>query len=205
VKPDVSLADGFLLGLIGALVGAITVCWCASYCAGAEPRKPTLTIALDDGPRSMMLKRELQRDWLQPNPAVKLAAKQRAEVARRGAELNKLAAKIDGYFRIVYVGRDDVPLSVTLPAVRVNRGKWEPLDGRAFAFESRPLVTLDWYRARHAAIAKDEPKPERQNYWEFCTAEGYSGAEKVETPAPWEPKEIVRVRGAQIETYEFGL
>jgi hypothetical protein len=152
--------------------------------------KPTLTIALDDTARSQMLKSELTRDWRQPNRAVaqRLTRSQKRDVATRGAQLNALAAKIDGYFRIVYVAPDDVPLSVRfhLPAVRINRGPWETLDPRAFAFEGRPLVTLDWYRSRHAAIARDAPRPSGADYWAYCSEEGWSGSEIVETPAPWE-------------------
>jgi hypothetical protein len=152
--------------------------------------KTALTIALDDSPHSRMLKRELTRDWTQPNPAVanRLTRSQKRDVATRGTQLNALAAKIDGYFRIVYTTPDDLPLSIRfhLPAVRINRGPWETLDPRAFAFEGRPLVTLDWYRSRHAAIARDVPRPAAADYWGYCSEEGWSGSETVETPAPWE-------------------
>ncbi|HXY33969.1 MAG TPA: hypothetical protein VEI07_07055 [Planctomycetaceae bacterium] len=156
----------------------------------ARADKPTLTIALDDGPRSRMLKSELTRDWTQPNPAIarRLTRSQKQDVATRGTQLNALAAKIDGYFRIVYATAEDVPLPVKfhLPAVRINRGTWETLDRRAFAFEGRPLATLDWYRARHASISRDTPRAPGSDYWSYCTEEGWSGAETVETPAPWE-------------------
>jgi hypothetical protein len=152
--------------------------------------KPTLTIALDDSPRSRMLKCELTRDWTQPNPAVakRLTRSQKKDLATRGLQLNALAAKIDGYFRIVYATSDGAPLSIRfhLPAVRINRGAWETLDPRAFVFEGRPLVTLDWYRSRHAAIVRDAPRPTGTDYWGYCSEEGWSGSETVETPAPWE-------------------
>ena len=153
--------------------------------------KPTLTIALDESPHSRMLKSELTRDWTQPNPALKLTRSQKHDLQTRGTQLNALAAKIDGYFQIVYLTpgiEDTVPLAIRfhLPAIRINRGRWETLDPRAFAFEGRPLVTLDWYRSRHAAIARDLPRPTAADYWSYCSEEGWSGSEIVETPAPWE-------------------
>ncbi|HET6327804.1 MAG TPA: hypothetical protein VFG04_24180 [Planctomycetaceae bacterium] len=153
--------------------------------------KPTLTIALDDGPHSRMLKSELTRDWTQPNPVLRLTRAQKHDLRTRGTQLNALAAKIDSHFHIVYVTagiETTVPLSIRfhLPAVRINRGRWETLDPRAFAFEGRPLVTLDWYRSRHAAIARDVPRPTAADYWSYCSEEGWSGREVVETPAPWE-------------------
>jgi hypothetical protein len=161
-----------------------------SIVRGGELAKPTLTIALDDSPQSRMVKSELTRDWTQPNRAVvkTLTRWQKKDVATRGAQFNAIATKIDGYFRVVYVKADEVPLSVRfhLPAVRINRGTWETLDRRAFAFEGRPLVTLDWYRARHASICRDAPRAPGGDYWSYCSEEGWSGAETVETPAPWE-------------------
>jgi hypothetical protein len=167
---------------------ALLVTAAASIACAAEPQKPTLTIALDDGWQSRMLKSELTRDWTRPNPAIKLSRTQKKDMHARGTQLNAIATKIEDYFRIVYVGPDDVPLSVRfhLPAVRINRGAWEPLDRRAFVFDGRPLVTLDWYRTRHASIARDAPRTPGGDYWAYCSEEGWSGSESVETPAPWD-------------------
>jgi hypothetical protein len=170
--------------------GCVVLVVAASLAGAVEPNRPTLTIALDDSPQSRMLASELTRAWTQPNPAVAktLTRSQKKDVETRGAQFHTLATKINAYFRIVYVTADDVPLSVRfhLPAVRINRGAWETLDRRAFAFEGRPLVTLDWYRARHASIWRDAPRAPGGDYWSYCSEEGWSGAETVETPAPWE-------------------
>ena len=120
---------------IGRLVHAAT---CLALVASAlrasagDARKPTLAIALDDGPQSQMLKSELTRDWTRPNPTIRLTRSQKKELETRGKELNALAAKIGAYFRIVYVTADETPLSVRfhLPALRINRGVWETLDRR---------------------------------------------------------------------------
>ncbi|HEV3303080.1 MAG TPA: hypothetical protein VG055_25735 [Planctomycetaceae bacterium] len=173
---------------VGCVVLAIAVA--VALARAAEPNKATLTIALDDSPQSRMLRSELTRDWTQPNATVarRLTRSQKNDVATRGAQLNAIASKIDAYFRIIFVTPDDAPLSVRfhLPAVRINRGAWETLDRRAFAFEGRPLVTLDWYRARHACICRDTPRAPGGDYWSYCSEEGWSGTETVETPAPWE-------------------
>jgi hypothetical protein len=187
------------LGALGALVVHLSI---FSSCATigvsiVRADKPTLTIALDDGPRSQMLLRELTRDWTRPNPGVAktLSRSQRHDVAARGAELNAIAAKIAGHFRVVYATPDDVPLSIRfhLPAVRINRGAWETLDARAFAFEGRPLMTLDWYRARHAAIARDAPRLPQCDFWSYVSEEGWSGSETVEIPAPWECPTVMAI------------
>jgi hypothetical protein len=159
-----------------------------SIVGAAEPRKPTLSIALDDTPQSRMLQSELTRDWTRPNPALKLSRSQKKDLETRGAQFNAIAKKIEEHFRIVYATADDVPLSIRfhLPAVRINRGGWETLDRRSFAFEGRPLVTLDWYRSRHVSISRDAPRPPGSDYWSYGSEEGWSGAETVETPAPWE-------------------
>jgi hypothetical protein len=144
-------------------VGCVVLAIAVALARAAEPNKATLTIALDDTPQSRMLKSELTRDWTQPNPTVarRLTRSQKKDVATRGAQLNAIASKIDAYFRIIYVTPDDAPHSVRfhLPAVRINRGAWETLDRRAFAFEGRPLVTLDWYRARHACFVATPRAP----------------------------------------------
>jgi hypothetical protein len=161
--------------------------WIAMSASGAVGDKPTLTIAIDDGPQSQMLRGELTRDWTRPNPAVRLSRAQSRDVQARGAQLNALAAKIRSFFRIVYVTADETPLSVRfrLPAVRINRGAWESLDRRAFAFSGRPLMTLDWYRARRAAISGDLTRPASTPYWDYCSCEGFSGDVEVDACAPW--------------------
>jgi hypothetical protein len=179
---------------LGAFCALLVHLFVSSLCAAmTRADRPTLTIALDDSRQSRVLKSELTRDWTQPNPALRLSARQRADVKARGAQLNAIAAKIGGYFHIVYTTADDVPLAVRfhLPAVRINRGTWESLDRRAFLFEGRPLVTLDWYRARHASIARDAPRAPSSDYWSYCSEEGWSGSETVESPAPWDQIESV--------------
>ena len=136
-----------------------------------------------------MLRSELTRNWTRPNPTIRLTRPQKKELETRGKELNALAAKIGAYFRIVYVTADETPLSVRfhLPAVRINRGVWETLDRRAFAFSGRPLMTLDWYRARRVAIAADHPRPAAIPYWDYCSSEGFSGDVDVEDAcASWD-------------------
>jgi|GEM_PF-4470539 hypothetical protein len=177
---------------IGRLVHAITclaLAGSAVRASAADARKPTLAIALDDGPQSQMLRSELTRNWTRPNPTIRLTRSQKKELETRGKELNALAAKIGAYFRIVYVTADETPLSVRfhLPALRINRGVWETLDRRAFAFSGRPLMTLDWYRARRVAIAADHPRPAAIPYWDYCSSEGFSGDVDVEDAcAPWD-------------------
>lgn len=177
---------------IGRLVHAITclaLAISAVRASAADARKPTLAIALDDGSQSQMLRSELTRNWTRPNPTIRLTRPQKKELETRGKELNALAAKIGAYFRIVYVTADETPLSVRfhLPAVRINRGVWETLDRRAFAFSGRPLMTLDWYRARRVAIAADHPRPAAIPYWDYCSSEGFSGDVDVEDAcAPWD-------------------
>ena len=94
-----------------------------------------------------------------------------------------------------YVERESVPLSAMgadgkrvrlhLPALRINHGRWESLDRRAFAFETRPLLTIDWYRARYAALFdRNASLDTLADYG--CSEEGYSGSSQVELPAPWE-------------------
>jgi hypothetical protein len=177
---------------IGRLAHAAT---CLALAASAlkasadDARKPTLAIAPDDGPQSQMLRSELTRDWTRPNPAIRLTRSQKKELETRGKELNASAAKIASHFRIVYVKADETPLSIRfhLPAVRTNRGAWETLDRRAFAFSGRPLMTLEWYRARRVAIAADNPRPVAIPYWDYCSAEGFSGDVDVEDAcAPWD-------------------
>jgi hypothetical protein len=186
-----------------AILAVIVVAVLAVFTRGAEPHKPTLTIAVDSGQRSVMLIGELHRNWTQPNPALHLTRAQCAEVAKRGAELNKLASKINSYFRVVYVTQDcsELPLSLKfhLPAVRINRGAWESLDRRAFAFESRPLQMIEWYMQRDLLVANRGPDPHRpldEIIHEKCLSiaqtdcgEGYSGVKEGQAlvvSAPWE-------------------
>jgi hypothetical protein len=174
------LAAGVVIGCVIWIVGAAL--------RGAEPiRKPTLTLAVDDGPRSKMLRNELTRDWLAPNPCVHLSRRQRNDLAVVGHSMNALRNQIAWTFRIQYVCPEQVPMPerLHLPAVRINRGRWESIDRRAFAFETRPLLTLDWYRARYVAVFdRDSSLDALADYG--CTDEGYSGAANVELPAPWE-------------------
>jgi hypothetical protein len=98
------------LGASCALVIHLVV---SSFCTAiARADRPTLTIALDDSAQSRVLKSELTRNWTQPNPALRLSARQWADVKARGAQLNAIAAKIEGYFLIVYATADEVPLAV---------------------------------------------------------------------------------------------
>ncbi len=181
---DIACAVAFIVYAIGLFVAPR--CHCAE-----PPRKPTLYVALDDGPRSQMLHSELTRNWTVPNPSVRLTASQERDLLKRGSELNRIGARLGSYFRIEFVSADAVPLSVRfkLPAIRINRGAWEVLDKRAFAYEGRPLVTLEWYRRQHYAISKDPPKGPDMTYWQFCATEGYSGGDPSDFPPPWECKE----------------
>jgi hypothetical protein len=149
-----------------------------------RPRQPpyraVLWIALDDGRYSQMLQRELERDWSRPNPAVVLTSRERAAVARVAAEMSGLQQALHARFEILYVER---PPFVCTPAVRIGRGRWESLDRRAFAFETMPLRTLDWYRARHVAVF-DVAHDASFECWE--TQEGFSGPENPESAPPWE-------------------
>lgn len=154
----------------------------------AEPlRKPTLSLALDDSGPSRMLRSELSRDWLRPNSALRRTQRQRSDLAVVGRSMNGLKSQIVAQFVIVYVEPDAVPLPerLHLPAVRINHGRWESIDRRAFAFETRPLLTLDWYRSRYAALFDRNASLDALAEY-GCSDEGYSGAAQIETPAPWE-------------------
>jgi hypothetical protein len=159
----------------------------ADACAADPQRKATLSIALDDSAESQMLRAELSRDWLRANPNVVLTKRQRADLAVIGRSMNSIQARLFEQFAIVYVELDSVPLPdrLHLPAVRINRGRWESLDRRAFAFETRPLLTLDWYRTRYAALYDREASLDTLAD-DACRDEGYSGPAQVETPPPWE-------------------
>jgi hypothetical protein len=161
-----------------------------------EPvRKPTLWLALDDSGPSQMLRGELSRNWLCPNREVVLSRRQKSDLAVIGHSMNALRAQLFAQFTVEYVERDCVPLSAMgadgrivrryLPALRINHGRWESLDRRAFAFETRPLLTLDWYRARYAVLFDRDASPDALADY-GCSEEGYSSATQVELPAPWE-------------------
>jgi hypothetical protein len=159
------------------------------------PRKPTLWLALDESAPSQMLRGELSRNWLCPNRDVVLSRRQRNDLAVIGHSMNALRAQVFAQFSVEYVERDCVPLSAMgadgrivrlhLPAVRINHGRWESLDRRAFAFETRPLLTIDWYRARYAVLFDRDASPDALADY-GCNEEGYSGSGQVELPAPWE-------------------
>jgi hypothetical protein len=159
------------------------------------PRKPTLWLALDESAPSQMLRGELSRNWLCPNRDVVLSRRQRNDLAVIGHSMNALRAQVFAQFSVEYVERDCVPLSARaadgrivrlhLPALRINHGRWESLDRRAFAFETRPLLTIDWYRARYAVLFDRDASPDALTDY-GCSEEGYSGTTQVELPAPWE-------------------
>lgn len=174
-------ASTFLFGL---WLGLLTV---AALRSGEQPRKPVLSVALDDAAPSRMLRYELSRDWLRPNPAVVLTRRQRADLACIGHGMNALRAQLVAQFVIVYVEPDNVPLPQRrhLPAIRINRGRWESIDRRAFAFETRPLLTLDWYRTRYVALFDRDASLDALSEY-GCSDEGYSGSAQVEKPAPWD-------------------
>ena len=136
--------------LFGVWLGLLTVAALRPLANSAEPgRKPTLWLALDDNAASRMLRAELSRDWTRPNRAVILTPAQRRDLAEIGRRMNGVKEVIVRQFVIVYVGPESPPAArrFSLPALRINRGRWESIDRRAFAFETRPLLTLDWYRA----------------------------------------------------------
>src|SRR6202035_2837822 len=111
----------------------VSLCILASLTSRARADKPHLSIALDDGPRSRMIKSELTRDWTKPNvPPTTLRASM--DVAIQGRRLEKLRREVCGYFAIRFVDEDCVPFPQRrrLPAVRINRGRWESMDVRAF-------------------------------------------------------------------------
>ena len=149
-------------------------------------RKATLSIALDDSAASQMLRAELSRDWLRANSRLVLTRRQQADLAAIGRSMNAIQAQLLAEFTVVFVDRDCVPLPerLHLPAIRINRSRWESLDRRAFAFETRPLLTLDWYRTRYAALYDRETSLEGLTT-DACRDEGYSGPAQIETPPPW--------------------
>jgi hypothetical protein len=158
------------------------------------PRKPTLSIALDNTRASHMLRAELTRDWLHANPAVVLTRRQQTDLAVVGHSMRAIQGQLVAQFVIVYIDTERVfpstlPDRLRLPAVRINRGRWESLDRRAFAFETRPLLTLDWYRTRYAALYDRNASLDALAEY-ACSDEGYSGAAQVETPAPWDVRDV---------------
>jgi hypothetical protein len=162
----------------------------------ADPaRKPTLWLALDESAPSQMMRGELSRNWLCPNRDIVLSRRQRNDLAVIGHSMNALRAQIFAQFTVEYVERERVPLSAMgadgrivrlhLPALRINHGRWESIDRRAFAFETRPLLTIDWYRARYAVLFDRDASPDALSDY-GCSEEGYSGSTQIELPAPWE-------------------
>jgi hypothetical protein len=174
--------------LLAAWLAVLTVLVVRS---AEPPRKPTLSIALDDTPASRMLRAELSRDWLHANPAVVLTRRQQTDLAVIGHSMHAIQAQLIAQFVIVYIDSNSaedtvsLPDRLRLPAVRINRGRWESLDRRAFAFETRPLLTLDWYRTRYVALYDRNASLDALAEY-ACSDEGYSGAAQVETPPPWE-------------------
>ena len=48
-------------------------------------------------------------------------------------------------------------------------------------------MTLDWYRARRAAISGDRVRSASTPYWDYCSCEGFSGDVDAEDAcAPWD-------------------
>jgi hypothetical protein len=169
-------------------LGLLAVTMATSTASAAEPlRKATLSIAIDDSTASKMLRAELRRDWLHANPGAVLTKRQKADLAVIGHSMHAIQSQLFAQFVIVYVEPESVPLPerLHLPAVRINRGRWESLDRRAFAYETRPLLTLDWYRTRYAALYDREASLDALAA-DACRDEGYSGPAQVETPPPWE-------------------
>jgi len=85
------------------------------------PHRAVLWIALDDDRYSDMLRRELERDWGRPNPAIVLTPQERAAVARLAAEMGGLQQALRARFEILYV---EPPPFVRVPAVRIGHGRW---------------------------------------------------------------------------------
>jgi hypothetical protein len=158
----------------------LSFCILASLTSAARANKPLLSIALDDGPRSRMLRCELTRNWSQPSvrPTTLRAS---LDVTIQGRRLEKLRRTVCGYFAIRFVDEDCVPLALRrrLPAVRINRGRWESIDVRAFRFEGRPLATIDWYRA--ALVASEDYVEPGLPWWQLFTTP------KAPWDTAWEP------------------
>jgi hypothetical protein len=148
--------------------------------SAARGDKPMLSIALDNGPHSRMLKSELTRDWTKPNvrPTTLRAS---MDLSIQGRRYERQRRAICGYFTIRYVGEDSVPFPerARLPAIRINRGRWEKVDERAFRFEGRPLATIDWYRK--AQIASEDYVEPGLPWWQVFSAP------KAPWDTAWEP------------------
>jgi hypothetical protein len=173
--------------LVGLLIALSVVLLCPVRAKCEEPREPILRIALDDSPQSQMLKAELTRDWHRPNPRVALSRRQNTDLAVIGHTMAGIQWDINRTFAVTYVGRDAVPFPTRLhlPAIKMPSAQWESIDRRAFAFKTRPLLTLDWYRTRYAALYDREASLDTLAT-DACRDEGYSGPDQVETPPPWE-------------------
>ena len=181
-----------LFAALGLVFGSV-----ARSCHGAEPlRKPVLWLALDDSPQSMMLERELCRDWTKPNPAIRLTVAQWQAVARRGFRFNAVQWEIRRQFDVRFVGRDVVPVAyrAAFPMIRVGRGPWESIDKRAFAFESRPLLTVEWRLAMYAHSFNQQIGGRH-----YSTPDGFPDSwvpDECAVTAQWETTVPKTIRGA---------
>lgn len=175
-------------------------------CGADSPRKPTLALSLDDSPASRMLHAELTRDWMQANPALRLTRRQRSELFNIGHAMNSMQSQIVAQFRIVYVEREEVPLPqrMHLPAIRINRGRWESIDRRAFTHETMPIRTIEWYRTRYVAAFNRDDRAAEPWAWD-CSELGYSGPAEIETPAPWAMGAVQKAAAETMRRTDLGF
>lgn len=145
-----------------------------------KPRKLHLKLALGKDWRSEMLRRELERDWTRPNPALFLTASQKSELATAAQAMSDMQRLVRERFIIEFVDPLQIA-TIDLPAAQIGRGPWQTIDRRAFTIETRPLETLDWWRRLYLF----DTTSGAENTW--SSMEGYSGAES-DPVAPWEPK-----------------
>src|SRR5579862_2527049 len=110
-----------------------------------KPRKLHLKLALGKDWRSEMLRRELERDWTRPNPALFLTASQKSELATAAQAMSDMQRLVRERFIIEFVDPLQIA-TIDLPAAQIGRGPWQTIDRRAFTIETRPLETLDWWR-----------------------------------------------------------
>jgi hypothetical protein len=147
---------------------------------GADKARSILWVAVDDGPKSTMLKNELDRNWFQPHCDVRLSPRQLNQACIVASQMTQLQRQIHGRFQVRYV---ECPPFVRAPAVRINHGRWETVPPQAVAYETMPLRTIDWYRARREAVMNRDMILE--GCGEFWHGEGYSGTVEPELPPPW--------------------
>jgi hypothetical protein len=166
------------------LVSAIGALLVIQVSARAAP--PRLTIALDKSPQSAMLQRELTRDWSKANPGLKLTREQQFELHNAAAELAGIQSKIHERVKLEFVN-DYV--GVPAPAFRLNRGRWQTIDRKAFAYETMPLRSMWWY-IEMTTIAVD-PK-DREPCVYYYSRFGWSGEDSDVPVAPWDPEEPKR-------------